>query len=645
MKMEDKESFFGESRIRLVEGMNRIFKEIFEGGKSCWISLEAPSGWGKTKVIQEFYSSLVNKYNPEYWPASLVNPNSDSNLLERRKRIAPLFSDFDRKSGAIPKFMWFGIQSEMRSGDPINTLLIDKEQITAHLPYLTIAWGKLVGIKKKLIPENQNVSEALESILSDAGSLVLKDVPGLGTILGLSKWLWNYYEKQTKKDKKLNRSGKIFYVENPISELDEMVDILTKLAIPKLPLVLVVDDFHKAHKESGKYISFMELLLSKLMKSGKPILIISATWPGEFEKFTEIQKIQRREDISKRTFRVIHDKIPPSMLPKGASLAKLKKHELKHIVKNYFKNCTEQTLNRIVHKYDNPLAIELFCSLPKHKQYLNKKNFELSWEEIHQVPLNIFGLYQELWSSLRLEEKNTLILAQMLTAPGSATWNPRLLLSCLEYYNSNRRKNAKIQIVELTNVPHGLIRPDMDGLWIFTDLNFLEIIKRSISEILTTEQKTIYLSGILFNIVDTLDKFNDKIATNLDYQMILLAKRMGDEKLLKNNILLETKRIFKKEKFHMDAASLGIDVIRDYSLGKIDEGPDILDMSALLLNFNPEKQNISDFILIKNVEGGCIVYIDLTGNRNMEKAKSLVALEGHFNLDADAMYEIGAIKV
>lgn len=51
--------FVGESRLLLVDGLVTLFDQVNERNESCWVSIEAPSGWGKTRIAQEFYARLA----------------------------------------------------------------------------------------------------------------------------------------------------------------------------------------------------------------------------------------------------------------------------------------------------------------------------------------------------------------------------------------------------------------------------------------------------------------------------------------------------------------------------------------------------------------------------------------------------------
>ena len=50
------------------------FDQVSESGTPRWWSLEGHPGWGKTRIVQEFYRRLAAERQPgdRYWPLSLI---------------------------------------------------------------------------------------------------------------------------------------------------------------------------------------------------------------------------------------------------------------------------------------------------------------------------------------------------------------------------------------------------------------------------------------------------------------------------------------------------------------------------------------------------------------------------------------------
>lgn len=95
------------------------------------------------------------------------------------------------------------------------------------------------------------------------------------------------------------------------------------------------------------------------------------------------------------------------------------------------------------------------------------------------------------------------------------------------------------------------------------------------------------------------------------------------------------------EHFICQAVSMGIDVIRDFGA---DQG-DVLDFSTLIQNYDPAQKAIDSFIFAREIDGGTILSVDVSGSGDAAKAVDLIALEGMKDIDLQAMVESGNISV
>ncbi len=93
--------------------------------------------------------------------------------------------------------------------------------------------------------------------------------------------------------------------------------------------------------------------------------------------------------------------------------------------------------------------------------------------------------------------------------------------------------------------------------------------------------------------------------------------------------------------FVMEAVKQGVDVIRDFSA---EEG-DVLDLAGLLQNYDPLQQAIDDFVFTRDVDGGTVLAVDVTGSGDASQAVDLVALEGIQILDIQTLVESGNINI
>ena len=64
--------FLGRGRIGLLGQLRRTFEEAVRAGELRVVTVEAPAGWGKTRVVQELYGQLAMlQPQPAYWPRAL----------------------------------------------------------------------------------------------------------------------------------------------------------------------------------------------------------------------------------------------------------------------------------------------------------------------------------------------------------------------------------------------------------------------------------------------------------------------------------------------------------------------------------------------------------------------------------------------
>ncbi len=52
-------AFVGEGRREMVENLAAMYDRLVETRQPVWVQLVAGSGWGKTRVVREFYKWLA----------------------------------------------------------------------------------------------------------------------------------------------------------------------------------------------------------------------------------------------------------------------------------------------------------------------------------------------------------------------------------------------------------------------------------------------------------------------------------------------------------------------------------------------------------------------------------------------------------
>ncbi len=83
--------FVGAQRIDLVEELLCRFDEVSRTRVPQWVPLEAPTGWGKSRIAQEFYGRLAAERQDDgpYWPSSIVESINEDDTLARQQILGP----------------------------------------------------------------------------------------------------------------------------------------------------------------------------------------------------------------------------------------------------------------------------------------------------------------------------------------------------------------------------------------------------------------------------------------------------------------------------------------------------------------------------------------------------------------------------
>ena len=138
--------FVSEERQREVTRLVDSFHRVSRTGVPALIVYVAPPGWGKTRIVQEFYRVLASTQNrPAYWPPSLVPRILDGQpevlrLGYERKAVA--IHDVTVPDGAAIPWLWLAPSTgRLGDGSPAPVLDAIIQQLTSHLTAVLRAVG------------------------------------------------------------------------------------------------------------------------------------------------------------------------------------------------------------------------------------------------------------------------------------------------------------------------------------------------------------------------------------------------------------------------------------------------------------------------------------------------------------------------
>ena len=414
------EGFVGDSRRALVDGLADVFEEVRETCRPRWVSLEAPSGWGKTRVGQELYARLAaGQEEPRYWPEVI-----ESSV---RKAVEP--QEHEKPEYALPEYLWWGISCSARREQASPSLLLegDVRRLSRHGIYCDEAIRNLSGEpgRWKQVPWRR-LADALTDTLKDetigvaankaVEELVGAAMPGVGALLRFGRWGKEKLKDRHELEKAIASRTRLSDSDDSAGDIvDETVNRLSGVTEKGFPVVMLVEDVHDADE-------VLLELLDKLLRRKGSLLVVTTGWPERIEgDDADGRLVKLMRDHTDRLHRVQHDGPAGEGFSENAGLQELEEDARREMLRRSglpdVEAATEQAL---LDRYVNPYALELFCELycmPEVlKKYRNSDGeLEIPARQINKLPSTIRDLYQELWRQLPSEVRLSLAVARLIT--------------------------------------------------------------------------------------------------------------------------------------------------------------------------------------------------------------------------------------
>src|SRR3954452_7332136 len=259
-------------RLSSAPSASRCFAELeaaLDAGGCTMFALEAPRGWGKTRVVHELYARLAARPGQEYWPLRLTEAPPDGSRT--RHVIVP-----DAHPGDAPlPWLWWGVSCHLRpDGQPVQAL-------AEALPQLEIHGHSLL-----------EAAAARGTARASAKSLVLAVLGVVVPIVGLATTgasaagdLWRGIRAAGAPRRGERPPDLVDVQQRQAADLvDRAVAALRAANVAGLPVVLVVDDAHHAD-------ATLTCLLKRILDGEEGVdrvLVVATTWPdepGEFSRF------------------------------------------------------------------------------------------------------------------------------------------------------------------------------------------------------------------------------------------------------------------------------------------------------------------------------------------------------------------------
>lgn len=410
--------FVGRERRELVARLLEVFDDVVSSGSPRLVTLEAGSGWGKSRLVRELYGRLAaERQATGFWPESILGavPERDVRLMDspdgRRKRVFP--ASFEPPSGAVPEWLWWGISATARQGgSPVNALAADREQVDRFREHLAARlaelnpskpWAKAVRAVRSDGSKDvgwEVIEQSIESAASVAGVAGLVVGAPLGFLLLGGRYAWKHRAGLSRLAGRFEPEA--FEQRDVRGEMViETARALGDFAAGGIPVVMVLEDAHQADE------TLTDLLVQVLQDGRGPVMILATAWPGTLE------------DQERQAHRLLTD-VPVSSMMRFCppDLAELGIDDRRALAEALLPHATPTQRQMLAERWSSPLMLEVGCRLPAVSQML--EDGELTPANLDALPVDVEGLYRAMWDDLPHEVRQALILA-VLATPSTAS--------------------------------------------------------------------------------------------------------------------------------------------------------------------------------------------------------------------------------
>ena len=429
--------FVGAHRIASVDAVDAAFASAVAHGEPRLISIEAPQGWGKTRVVQEFYERLTPRQAPPaYWPDSL----REDAVAHPRKVITPRRVDVQGK--ARMPWMWWGIHcNEAQVGAPEAVLANELEQLQLHA--------------EPILATRENLKDVATSV---AG--VGMELTGIDLAVTVAGTLRHGVEAA--RDVRAARRPRIVDTAESARapHVARAIEILANLGGSGVPSVVVVDDAHLA--SPGVVGLLYAIMFGEL---AAPVLVVLTAWPDRLAA-------QRREG-ERGTMGVFLEDVEALRGERHTrwTLDPLSATDLAELVRERAPATARDVAGAFAQRADgNPLVLDLLLRSDSVLDATRDGRIDVTVGDIATLPANQFDILRGRWVRLPDDVRKALCLCSL---QGRAVVED-LLLHTYETVKPAHRDRASSCVAEAVT-PYEWLRRLEAPLLEFSEASNLEI--------------------------------------------------------------------------------------------------------------------------------------------------------------------------
>ncbi|MEM6466378.1 MAG: AAA family ATPase, partial [Pseudomonadota bacterium] len=254
------------------------------------VAIVAESGFGKTRLAQEFYNWLSTHHDgvgeAGYWPDQLMR--EADNL-----RVNPSLDDLGDAQMTMP-FLWWGLRladpgarnaiTNSALGSGLQTLNPHLAAMQRELERAEIKRRRLAGGGKTATELALDVGETAFEVVSSVGTF---GILGLVKTLGEAAWDHRSANQELKaldardvRPGAANQRERDLLAETVITDLARLCKNPAK-GIDPVPIVLLVDDVQWLQTDDGT-ASFLDLLMARARAEAWPLMLLMTSWRREW---------------------------------------------------------------------------------------------------------------------------------------------------------------------------------------------------------------------------------------------------------------------------------------------------------------------------------------------------------------------------
>lgn len=387
--------FVGRERHAEVNRLVDLFDEVRVTARPRLVVYSAPAGWGKTRIVQEFYARLAaGQPAPAYWPPTLVPAETGEvsgfvalttarkTVRHREVLVAP---------GATIPWLWLAPPSgRLGDGSPAPVLDNLTHQVTRHLAPLI-----------QRLERRQALSRAALQLI--AAAVPLPDILEIAeTAAEIGEELIEAHTQWRRQRRDARVARRVSYDD----DVDRAAQLRTLLGTlvgganggangrDSLPTVLVLDD---AHNLDAAAASFVEHLLA----SDLPVLMVATTWPDRLAAPEPFARYLADAATSEQVTTI--------------DLEPLTTDDLIGYVQGHFPATDPQISARLAERAGrNPYALRLLLDTPRVRAATRDGRIGLQAVEVGELNGGLDSLLGQHWAELSLGVRQVLVAAALL---------------------------------------------------------------------------------------------------------------------------------------------------------------------------------------------------------------------------------------